>query len=61
MTKFLVRTAIVTIGGALVLSQILLGIISFMKPDIFWTALATMNTVMLGMMMGDIWERTDHL
>lgn len=57
MTTYLMRAAITLIGGALVISQILLAIASIMKPDVFWTALATMNTIMLAMMMVDLWDR----
>lgn len=59
--KFVIRAAIVLIGGVLVLSQILLAIVSIMKPDVFWTALATMNTVMISIMAFDLWERADRL
>lgn len=61
MKKFIIRAALTVICGPLVLSQVLLAIYSFIKPDYFWMTLAIINTITVVLALDEIWERTDDI
>lgn len=60
MMKFAARTAIVLIGGVLMLSQLLLCGLSISTGDWGWVVVAMVNSVALGAMTAELWDRTSN-